>query len=310
MGNLEAEMKKIIITIMMMYVTGIIISEEYNLEKIKEFPQGNLQEGFFYRKIVDEDDFSKNYICFDENGVFYNYQDDSHRMMKFDNKLNLQEENILELSRNPFIVSVKNGKYIFDGYYGGFKVFDKEKLIIRISMSKMVPNGNTGDGRFYYNDEYDLLLFTDKSSNIHSIIHPGLDEEENKKNYRTPEETRELFSENSEYGKKGIVIDGKKLYIYGKPYYWENAFINKYQYLLGSRNFYVTNDETDVDVLVLPVAFNSEHFESAAVHPSGDIYILRMNWQTNTHNLYYVENTWDSQWREQWYKEHPEAARP
>lgn len=54
----------------------------------------------------------------------------------------------------------------------------------------------------------------------------------------------------------------------------------------------------------------TEQFESAAVHPSGDIYILRMNWQTNTHNLYYVENTWDLQWREQWYKEHPEAARP
>ena len=37
---------------------------------------------------------------------------------------------------------------------------------------------------------------------------------------------------------------------------------------------------------------------------SGDIYILRINWQTNKHTLYYIENTWDPQWHEQWYKEH------
>ena len=54
----------------------------------------------------------------------------------------------------------------------------------------------------------------------------------------------------------------------------------------------------------------NEQIESIAIHPSGDIYILRMNWQTNTHNLYYIENTWDPEWREQWYKDHPSAVRP
>ena len=32
--------------------------------------------------------------------------------------------------------------------------------------------------------------------------------------------------------------------------------------------------------------------------------LLRINWQTNKHTLYYIENTWDPQWRKQWYKEH------
>ena len=38
--------------------------------------------------------------------------------------------------------------------------------------------------------------------------------------------------------------------------------------LNGSRNIYVTNDGIDEDLLVLPVNFNSEQFESVAIHPS------------------------------------------
>ena len=55
---------------------------------------------------------------------------------------------------------------------------------------------------------------------------------------------------------------------------------------------------------------NTSQFKLTAIHPSGDIYILNMNWQTNTHNLYYIKNTWDPEFREQWYKDHPDSIQP
>ena len=48
----------------------------------------------------------------------------------------------------------------------------------------------------------------------------------------------------------------------------------------------------------------NEEFESVSIHPSGDIYILSMNWSTNKHNLYRIKNTWDPAWRSKWYSDH------
>ena len=301
-------MKKTIISIMCMFIFSIAFAEGFEIKKIKEFPQGNLQKGLYLRKDVGEDDFSRNYICFDENGVLYNYQDDSHRMMKFTNELNLLEEHILDLSRNPFRININNNLFVFDGYYGSLKVFDKEKVKISISMSKIIQDNSILDGNYYYNPEYDFVLFSDKESNIHCIMHPSTNEEENRKNYKTPKETQQLFSENSENGKKGILIKDKTLYENGVIYYWYGAQINGYMFYTLDSNIYLFKNNELVNTINL--SSENEQFESAAVHPSGDIYILRMNWNTNTHNLYCIENTWDTQWRVQWYKDHPSAVRP
>ncbi len=56
-------------------------------------------------------------------------------------------------------------------------------------------------------------------------------------------------------------------------------------------------------IKTMKVYSENEQFESVAVHPSGDIYVLRMNWQTNKHSLYRIENTWDPEWRTQWYNQ-------
>ena len=86
------------------------------------------------------------------------------------------------------------------------------------------------------------------------------------------------------------------------------AQVNGYMFYTLDSNIYIYKNNEILKTLNL--SSENESLESVAVHPCGDIYILRMNWQTNTHNLYYIENSWDPEWREQWYKKHPDAIRP
>ncbi|MBO4404628.1 MAG: hypothetical protein J5780_04780, partial [Treponema sp.] len=55
---------------------------------------------------------------------------------------------------------------------------------------------------------------------------------------------------------------------------------------------------------------DNEMLESSAVHPSGDCYILTIDWEADIHTLYAVQNTWYPEWRTKWYEEHPDAADP
>ncbi len=303
-------MKKIIITILFALTSSVLLGENYKIKKLHEFENKN-EAGYLYiipnEKLDPYEGVTGNMIKIDSKGKFYIYQEDNRIIYNIDNR-NYKVVNKITYKLLPTtsFMFVEDGMLGFQIYGDGFFIIDEK------TNNKIVDidNLNTFIKSTYYSKSENIFLFTDKSSNIHSIIHPCLDEEENKKNYRTPEETRELFSENSEYGKKGIVIDGKKLFINGKIYYWKNILVNKSRYIIGEDNIYIKDNVQNKVILTIPVAFNSEQFESAAVHPSGDIYILRMNRQTNTHNLYCIENTWDPEWREQWYKEHPEAARP
>ena len=203
-------------------------------------------------------------------------------------------------------INTISDNYIFcSGLKGRFQILDRDYNIkSKIRLFDLGIDINTKNA--YYNEENDVILFTDRNSNIHSIINPGLDDEQNKKNYRDPEQTKKLFSKDGEYGKKGLVIEGKLLFVNGVSHYWGGDLINNILYFVSAPKIYLfENNEVSKTI---DISFDGdEQFESAAVHPSGDIYILRMNWSTNTHNLYRIENTWDTEWREQWYKEHPEA---
>ncbi|MBO4508202.1 MAG: hypothetical protein J5747_06140, partial [Spirochaetaceae bacterium] len=246
------------------------------------------------------EDVTGNSLKVDFDGKIYVYQEDTRVVYNLDTSdYSLKNRKDFGLFPGTAFMSVDKGLLGFQVYENGFFIIDEQTDKKIVDIEKM----STPIRASYYSKENNVFLYVDYNSAIHSVINPGVSIEENKKNYRTPDQTIRLFSKNSEYGKKGLLIEDDRLYINGKPYYWGNAFINKYQYLIGERNIYVTDDETEEDVLTLSVRFNSEQLESVAVHPCGDIYILRMNWQTNKHCLYCVENTWDPQWREQWYNQ-------
>ena len=148
----------------------INIIHVFGEEKLMEYKQGNFEEGFFLRKTIGEDDFTKNYLVIDESGNLFNYQDDSRRFMK----INADYETstlfkLEELSRNPFIISKEKENIYVDSYYGGFKAFKNNEIFIKVSMREVLNIKNCGDGRFYYNKENDVLLALSTSGNSKNI---------------------------------------------------------------------------------------------------------------------------------------------
>ena len=302
-------MKKKLILISILFLVFNVFAEEYSLNKIAEYEQDK-ENGLFLRKYEEwapyEDDLSAQYLMIDEKGNKYIYQVDYSRMMFLDKNNNIKQIENLNKGKFSFRISCKNETFYFDGYYGYLEAIDFEnKIKFKISMAKILGNSKVLDYSFYYDEESDILFLQDKNEQLYSIINPGLDEEQNKKNFKTPEETLAMLKEGKYSPHLGTYKD-KYLTVNGKVYYWIGQTINGVNYQIFN------NKEVDV-WLENPIEIscsdkdNLEQIESIAIHPSGDIYVLRMNWNTNTHNLYRIENTWDPQWRAQWYKEHPEA---
>ena len=314
MGNLEAEiMRKIIPLIILLIVSDLFAQESYKANTICEFKNKREQGFLFSRKWSEiseaEDDITGNGIKIDENGNIYFINSDMHIIYLFEEESKqlrfIKDINFLETGCEG-ISKITDKYYFCTGTWGRFKLLDKEfNFKFKIKMLDWGMRLDTGES--YYDEATNILFFRDSKQNIHSIVHPGMNEEENRKNYKNPDETLEMIRSGKDTKNLGL-YKNKYLTVDGQVYYWEGKTIGKFDYQIISNNrVYLYSD---APIIKIYLTSENEEIESIAIHPSGDIYILRMNWQTNTHNLYYVENTWDSQWREQWYKEHPEAARP
>lgn len=194
-------------------------------------------------------------------------------------------------------------KHLFcSGAMGRFQLLDKDfNFIFKVRMLNWPMRMSTKEA--YYDEQCDVLFFRDSKSNLYSIEHPSMDETENKANFKGPTETIEML--NSGKYAPHLTTKNNSLWIDGLSYYWPGKKINKicYQYV----------DESSISIFVPDntVRFDfrspNEQIESIEIHPCGDIYVLRMNWNTNTHILYRVENTWDPEWRASWYAKHPDA---
>ncbi|SEQ07123.1 hypothetical protein SAMN04487977_102388 [Treponema bryantii] len=186
---------------------------------------------------------------------------------------------------------------------------DKNLISIRPS-EKVVPQDDETGNRLFINDNGDFFIYNwDKLTTFNLADKTHLPEKEYK---------YDLSDLPCLYGLHRVSSD----YLY---YSWTYTSYLAVNIKTGKRKFQVSiNDifwddfvyyDESTDILffrdsnkamhsIVHPGMNDEEIESIAIHPSGDIYILRINWQTNKHTLYCIENTWDPQWREQWYKEH------
>ena len=106
-------------------------------------------------------------------------------------------------------------------------------------------------------------------------------------------------------GVKIRVTNSNNIFINGNFHFWKQDELGNYRYQKVTNNYFLVYNKDNIEEKYrIKFPDDTEVIESSALHPSGDIYVLRMNWNTNTHNLYCIENTWDPQWRAQWYKEH------
>ena len=299
--------RKIIFLAIMLSVLSFVFGEDYSLKKIQEYSMGTYNEGLFIRKyeqVAPQDDISKNYLVFTRNGDLCIYQADSSRMIYLDHNFQIEKEEKMDLlihaydlmyTENYLLMTDKIARiYLFDNQLQPKAYFELYDIFAVYGQGVCLTES-------YYDEASDIIFFNDTEDNMHSIIHPGMNDEENRKNYKNPEETLKLFTSGYDMKNLGLYKD-KYLTVDGQVYYWAGKTIGKFDYQIISNNrVYLYSDSPTIKIYCTS---ENEEIESIAIHPCGDIYILRMNWQTNTHNLYCIENTWDPDYREEWYKNH------
>ena len=301
---MEAKIKKkrIIFLAILTAVFKLYAQNDFPANKIMEF--GNDKQTISIRQqedVAPQDDETGNKLFFNDEGSLFIYNWDKSITFK------LSDE-------NSFIKIDENVNFSDLSCMHGLHRVSKDYLYYTWTKSSyLCVNQKTGERKFktsindlfwseevYYDESTDILFFRDNDSNMYSIIHPSLNDEENRKNYKNPEETLKLFNTGYDMKNLGLYKD-KYLTVDGQVYYWAGTTINHINYqIFDNRKVNVWNE----DFLEIYCTSDDEEIESIAIHPCGDIYILRMNWQTNTHNLYCIENIWDPQWRKDWYKEH------
>ena len=303
-------MKKNIFLVLMLFIKLNIFSEEYSLIRICKY-SNDINK--MYRRKDEEvgpyDDSTGNTLKINLNGEFFVFQSDKQIILR----LNTDNYNIFSIEdyNLPFltgIIGISENTLIFMNHYNGCFAYDSKSKEKRF----LIENLNFGISKLYYDEETDILFLQDKNEQLYSIINPGLDEEQNKKNFKTPEETLAMLNE----GKYAPHLEIREelnwqkksknyLYIDGKRERWGNAYeIGKYICSVIPEDHYINLYDGKNRVEAHYELPNGEQLESNAFHPCGDVYFLTMNWTTNTHNLYRIENTWDPEWRKEWYENH------
>ncbi len=274
------------------------VAQDVSITKVKEF-ENKREEGQLYYNIYSDEAPTGNSMRIDVDGNIYIYQRDIGILYTLNSKsYEINKTDYLKLQNFlSFMYAYKN--------YLGFHKSIYDYLAIEKKSGKLkfeVNNLNFEINAAYYDEDSDVLFLTDRSGNIYSVINPENDNQKNEANYHNPNETEEIFSKNGSYSDKNIYIENNALYKNGSVYYFYGSQVNGYNfYLLDTTMYIYLKNELFKEI---NLRSKMEIFESAAVHPCGDIYILRFNETQNRHILYRIENTWDSAWRKQWYKEH------
>jgi len=308
-------MKKTYLLCMMLCVGAYCFAQNenmansYPLIKVAEFENKDASTYLFMRTVNNvqaQDDFTGNYIMYDENGNLIVFQDDSGRMIFYDKDYKVRNVIQTSLKKSPFILTYQNGKILFNDLTARLYLLSRDgEINFSVNFFDMeLPE--TGLTSAYYDEDSGILFFIDDKYKMHSILNPGMDETANRKNYRTPEETDRLFEADSGVDLHGLTRDEKgrifkngKYISYGPVFY---TVINNLSYILDDTKIWVS-DCNDKDYAVIKIEKkNDETYESTTVHPSGDIYILRYNAKINRHILYKIENTWDKDAKSAWEK--------
>lgn len=299
-------MKRIMILTLLLNVGNLVFGNEYIQKKVQEFPMGNYDNGVYlrhYEQVAPQDDITKNYLVFTQKGDLCIYQADSSRMIYLNDNLQIEKEIEMDLLIHAYDLMYTENYLLMTDKIARIYLFDyqlQQKAYFELYDIFSLYGQGVCLTSTYYDEVSDIVFFKDTEDNLHSIIHPSLNDEENRKNYKNPDETLMMFNSGNYFTNDHISLyKNKYLVIDGIINYWGRQNLGKYTYQVVNSHY--VNLWDGKNSLPIKFDYDSENeIESIAIHPCGDIYILRMNWQTNTHNLYCIENTWDPQWREEW----------
>ncbi len=298
-------MKKSIFILTIISLSIHIYAESnFNVNKIAEFKNDkNLISIRPSAKVAPQDDATGNRILFNDNGDLFIYNWDKLTTFKLNEKQTLiKVDSNFDFSDLPCL-------------HGLDRVSNDYLYYSWTITSYMAINQKTGERKFqvslndifwndyvYYDEDTDILFFHDKKERLHCVLHPSINNERNRINYKNPDETLNMFFNETIINNTSLrVTKSGSLFINGNYTYWGQKKTGNYVYQINSGDCLVYEAKNPRTNFHVDCSSLDEQIESLAIHPCGDIYILRMNWQTNTHNLYYIENTWDPELREQWY---------
>lgn len=303
MGNLETKMKYINFSMMFLIMCGSIFAQKYDLQisMVNEYENKKTHGDLYYNDQAGPDSTSGNFLSFNQNGLMILNQYDQNLIYIF-SEINFSKPIIISYSgenRGAGIKAMDDGFLLFGGGYVDLIKNDGSKyfsVVLYKLFSGMLP---AKTNILYYAD---ILFFIDEDYTLHSVLEPSMDQKQNMANYRDPEETKKLFAADSGVDLHGLTMDEKgMLFMNGKSFYLQNQYYGSYSYnILDQQNVYISDGKQKTRIST--VTSENEIGESTAIHPSGDIYFLKYNKIKNTHILYRIENTWDSAFRTEWYK--------
>ena len=301
-------MKKRFLIICLFFLSPFLWSQNVELKAVKQFK--NDESSIHIRKEVNaQDDITGNDIFFNEFGNLMIYQRDKTKIFFIDE--NFQIKRIIDIKTNTHLHTFQTvGSNILIGNYtDAFYINNNGEELFRVKIYSILNEYNGTDGNWfnacYYDEKSDIIFFTAKHNKLHCILNPTLDEKQNKSNFYTSGETQKLL-EDGLYAPHLTLNEYNYLFIDGIRYRWGATAYETKKYIctLNQEMKYIRLfDRKDSNLIYYTIPENEE-VESITYHPNGDWYFLTINWSTNVHALWRIENTWDSQWREQWDGEH------
>lgn len=303
-------MKKPLCLISFIILSTLAWAQNVELKTVKQFK--NDKSSIYIRKEVNpQDDITGNDIFFDADGNFMLYQRDT-KLMLFTNQ-NLEIEKKIQINTDTSLQTIHTTENnILMGNHTEAFYFDKTgSEIFRVNVYLLLNKLKGSLGNWfddcYYDKQNDILIIKE-GQKLYSIISPTLNEVQNQKNFYNAEETKNLIE--SEKYVPHLTLDKRgRLCIDGIRYRWGDTIYETKNYIISlihEDKYINVFDRTDSSQLNYSIPENEE-VESITYHPNGDWYFLTINWSNNMHTIWRIENTWDSQWREQWYKEHSSA---
>lgn len=296
-------------------LTSLVSAAEYPLIKIAEYENKNELNSISIRKDEEvdiSDDVTGNILSISKDGTMIIHCRDLDKLMKIEKSFELKYYIAIKDTVNSdanHLETIYGEKYLFSGSWADYLMIDKKGNKI-FSFNPLADyNIRMSSIQSYFLEDANVLFFWDNKENIYSVVNPGMNKEENRKNFHNTEETKKLFESDVEInGVKVRVTSSNNVFINGKRTYWDQTRMNDYMYQKVNKEHYYIYDRNNATRKNNKISFDiyltseTEVIESSALHPSGDIYVLRMNWNTNKHVLYRIENTWDPEWRKQWYE--------
>lgn len=263
---------------------------------------------------LDQDDYTGNFLVMNDSGDIFIHEFDTQRISSYDMKTKkLSTVTNIDFLDYPYekLRKVYNDGNMFFFDFERFEYFDKdgEKIFSVNMFNHQNIRNNVQVVNGYYDRDTDILFFIDPDKNLNCFMNPTTDEVQNTKQYRNNAETKRLLSGVTGYDLKNLSLRNDKfLGINDRAYNWNNNVtrVNGLNYNYYDENEFSIIKSLDDEInIYLPAKSQSDkRTESVAVHPSGDIYFIQWDYKTKTHSLFYIENTWDTAWRKQWYKEH------